>query len=486
MFLYVLFQKGLSTTGSTNKYKKLIVNTLTFAVGTFGSKLLVYFMLPIYTSALTTAEYSVTDLIAQTANLLAPLVCLGITNSIIRFGLDKSYRKDTVFTTALLCVAFGFGVLLLFWPLMASIAVLDGYTILVYLYVLMSVLRSVCAGFVRALNKVRLFAYDGIQSTFLTILFTILYLLVFDMGITGYILAIVTADFLSTIFLFFAAGLRRYVRFSAVNKKVTRAMLRFSVPLIPTSLFWWVTNVSDRYMVSYMIGNHENGLYTVAYKIPTLINLLSSIFMEAWQMSAISEKDSPARNRFFSRVFNAYASLLFCAASFLTLVCQFVTSFLVADSYYDSWVYIPVLLLATVFSCFCSFLNSIYMVERKSHLSLFTIIAGAIVNIVLNFLLIPDHGAFGAAVATLLSYVVVCVLRIITAKQLIPMRINYMRLGTNILLVVVQCILTVSQVHLWWLWTLLLFLVLGVLNMHAIYTMLRDFLKNRRARSSKS
>ena len=70
-----------------------MTNTVIFAIGTFGSKLLVYFMLPLYTSALTAAEYSVTDLIAQTANLLSPLICLGTTNSIIRFGLDKGYRK---------------------------------------------------------------------------------------------------------------------------------------------------------------------------------------------------------------------------------------------------------------------------------------------------------------------------------------------------------------------------------------------------------
>lgn len=474
----------MSITGNTNKYKRLLTNTMIFAIGTFGSKLLVYFMLPIYSNALSPEEYGVTDLIAQTANLLLPLVYLGITSAVIRFGLDKSYRKDTVLTTALVCLAFGFAVMLLFWPLVNRIEIIGQYTPLIYLYVLMSALRSIYSCFVRTLNKLRLFAYDGIQSTLLTIGFTLLFLLVFDMGIVGYILAIIAADFLSALFLFFAADLKRFINLHALNKSIASAMLRYSLPLIPASLFWWVTNVSDRYMVTYIINEAENGLYSMSSKIPTLINLLSTIFMEAWQISAISEKDSPNRARFFSKVFNAYASLLFCAASFLILTCQIFTSVLLDKAYYGSWIYIPVLLVATVFCCFCNFLNSIYMVERKSLLSLLTVMAGAVSNILLNLLFIPHYGAFGAAIATLLSYVVVFVLRYVTVRRMIRIHVNFYRFGITVGIISLQIVLTLSQVSLWGLWVGLLFLLLAVLNMHAIVATIVQFVQNRRKKSA--
>ena len=463
-----------------------MTNTVIFAIGTFGSKLLVYFMLPLYTSALTAAEYSVTDLIAQTANLLSPLICLGTTNSIIRFGLDKGYRKDAVMTTSLAATAFGFALMILCWPLLRLIRAVEGYTILIYFYVLMSVLRGICSSFVRAMNRVKLVAYDGIQSTLLTVLFTLLYLLVFKWGITGYVLAIVSADFCSAVFLFIVGRLWRFVRPSAMSPRVTRAMLRYSLPLIPASLFWWITNVSDRFMVSSMVSQEVNGLYSVSYKVPTLIDLLATIFMEAWQMSAISEKDSPARSKFFSRVFNAFTSLLFCAAAFLILTCRMFTRVLVADSYQASWVYIPVLVIATVFSCFSSFLNTVYMVERKSVMSLLTVMCGAICNIILNAILIPKYAAQGAAIATMVSYALVFTLRMITTRQMIALRVNPVRLGLNLVLVGVACVLMVTQVPHAVLWVLLLFAAVVALNFYSIFSVVKLFagslLARRRAR----
>jgi O-antigen/teichoic acid export membrane protein len=257
-------------------------------------------------------------------------------------------------------------------------------------------------------------------------------------------------------------------------------MLRYCLPLIPASLFWWVTNVSDRYMVTYIIDETANGLYSVSYKIPTLINLLSSIFMEAWHMSAISEKDSPQRSAFFSKVFRAYSSLLFCAGSFLTLSCRFFMRYLVADSYFIAWRYIPVLILATVFCCFANFLNSVYVVERKSTLSLLTVMAGALANIILNLILIPWMGVMGAAVATMLSYLVVFALRIWSTRSMIKLQINYPNMGINTIIIIVQAVLMLCQVPYTLLWSVLLFVVLGLLNLRTLLNAAKDILLSRK------
>ena len=462
-------------------------DTVIFAVGTFGSKLLVYFMLPIVTGALSANEYNTADLIAQTANLLFPLVCLSITSAVLRYGLDKAYSKTTVFTVSLVVIGIGFAGMLLLWPVLAwgmsLLSLPTRYTGLVYLYVLASVLHSLFGCFIRTLNRLKLFAYDGIQNTALSILFTLVNLFVFHWGAVGYTLAVIAADAVSAVFLFFAAKLNRFIRPDAYSKSVAKSMLRYSIPLIPTTLFWWITNVSDRYMVTYMVGSTVAGLYAASSKIPSLINLLSTIFSEAWQLSAISEKDSPTRNRFFSKVFNAYTSFLFCAASFLTMTCQFFTRVLVAEAYFEAWIYIPVLLLAMVFSCFCNFLNSVYMVERKSVISLLTVMAGAVTNVVLNLILIrsfgavnPIWGAFGAALATLASYVVVFILRLITTRQMIAIRINRGRMILNILLVLTQIVLISLQGSHWLIWNAILFTVLLLLNAHSIFSIFRTFL----------
>ena len=233
-------------------------------------------------------------------------------------------------------------------------------------------------------------------------------------------------------------------------------------------------------MVTYMIDETANGLYSVSYKIPTLINLLSSIFMEAWHMSAISEKDSPQRSAFFTKVFNAYSALLFCAGGFLTLTCRFFMRYLVADSYFIAWKYIPVLILATVFCCFCNFLNSVYVVERKSTLSLLTVMAGALANVVMNFIFIPSMGVMGAGIATMLSYLVVFALRIYTTRSMIRLQINYLHMGINTAIILLQAVLMILQVPYNLLWSALLFVVLGLLNLRTLLAAVRDMLLSRK------
>ena len=132
--------------------------------------------MPLYTRVLTDAEYGVTDLIVQTGNLLLPLVSLGIINAVIRFGLDRQVRKSDVFTTGLSAILVGFCVMLLLYPLLSLLDFLSDYTVLIYAFVLMSSLRSLCSQFVRARGQVRLYAVDGIVSTLTTILFNVLFL----------------------------------------------------------------------------------------------------------------------------------------------------------------------------------------------------------------------------------------------------------------------------------------------------------------------
>ena len=219
-----------------DKYKRLASNTLIFALGTFGSKLLSFFLTRLYTEVLDKSQYGITDLIQQSGNLLLPLVTLGITNAVVRFGLEKGVRKEDVFTTGLLSLFGGIVVLLLFSPLLGAIKLLTDYVWLLCLFVFMSSLRSLCAQFARAQNRVKLFAIDGIISTATTILFNIIYLVVLDWGVFGYIFSIICSDALSVIFLFTVAKLHRYIRPHGLDRKLPKSMLLYAIPLIPNTI----------------------------------------------------------------------------------------------------------------------------------------------------------------------------------------------------------------------------------------------------------
>lgn len=437
-----------------DKYKRLASNTMIFAVGTFSSKLLTFFLTRLYTAVLSKAEYGVTDLIQQSGNLLLPLVTLGIVNAVVRFGLDKGVRKSDVFTTGLLSVLGGTVLLVGISPLLGGIPLFSGYEWLLCLFVLMSSLRSLCAQFVRADNRVKLFAVDGIFSTVTTIAFNVLYLVVLDWGVFGYIFSIVCSDALSVLFLFFAARLGRFIRVRALDRSVSKAMLKYAVPMIPNTVLWWITNVSDRYLVTHFCGEEFNGLYAAAYKIPSLIMLASGIFMDAWQISAVTEEKE--RESFYSRVMSMYSSLLFLMASGIILCTRVIPHILFDPKYYDAWRYIPLLVIAMVFTCIVNFLGSIYMVEKKSVRSLVTAAVSAVINVLLNLWWIPVYGVNGAAAATLICYLTVFVIRLVDTRRYIRIRWDWPRFVACSLIVLAQTVIALLQLPLWWVWEILL------------------------------
>ena len=451
-----------------NRYKQLFSTTFILGIGTFSSKLLVFFLMPLYTRVLTSGQYGVVDLLVQAGNFLIPLVSLGINNAVMRFGMDGETDRRAVFTTGLGAILTGFAVFLLFAPLVNRIPGVAGYAFWIYLFVLCSMLRSLCAQFVKSLQYVKLYAFNGVLGTATTLLFNILFLVVFRWGIIGYILAIVASDFTSLVFLLIKAKLYRYIRLSSLRRQVVSNMLRFSLPLIPTNAFWWVTDVSDRFLVTSMISSEANGLYAASYKVPTIIILLVGIFMDAWQISILNEKSARERKKFFAKVFSMYQSVAFVSASALIVFAKVITKILVAPSYYESWQYIPLLIIATCFSCFVTFFGTIYMVEKKSVSTLVTTILGAVLNIIGNVLLIPVMGVNGAALSTCLSYAAVFLIRAVHTRRLVPFRWNVARFTLILILVSVQSWILLAEVPLWILWESLLLVLVLALNFKSL------------------
>ncbi|MGN0525054.1 lipopolysaccharide biosynthesis protein, partial [Eubacterium sp.] len=427
-----------------DKYKKLATNTIIFAIGTFSSKILSFLLMPFVTSKLVTSDYSTADLIQQTANVLIPIVFLQINSAALRFALDKQADKSDVFTVGVRTTLKGFLVFLIFYYPVTLININDmplgQYAPLIYLFVLVSGMRQLCQQFVRGCGQVRVFAIDGIVATGTTLLFNLLFLGPLNMGVNGYVLAIIASDLFSVLFLFVATRLWNNLHFHKVDKKIKHDMLKYSVPLMPTIILWWIINVSDRYMVTGFVGSAENGLYTAASKIPNFVIMFSSIFIDAWQLSAVDEYDSDDKAEFFTKIFRIYSGGIFAVSSALILACQLITKILVADSYYESWRYVPVLIIATTLSCLVNFLASVYMAEKKSVMAMVTALSGALTNIVLNLVLIPLIGALGAAIATIAAFAVVFVFRGSNTRKYIKIKFNAPLIAVEVAILAAQCV----------------------------------------------
>ncbi len=425
-----------------NKYKTLISNTALISLGTFGSKLLVFLMVRFYTGYLTTTEYGTSDLITQTANLLLPIVSLGITNGVFRFAMDSNCDKKSVFSGGFFSVTAGGILFLIIAPLLMLVEQFDGYIWLIIIYTMASCYHSLCSQYIRAVGKTAFFAVQGIVNTSLVIVLNILFLAVFNMGITGYVLSVVLADGLSALLIFFKEKLWRQITVK-INKEIFKKMLVYSIPMIPTTIFWWVTSVSDRYMVSGFIGTEANGIYAVSYKVPTFLTLLSTVFMQAWQFSAVTESENDKKEHidFFSKVWSSFQSVMFLAAWAIIAFSVPVIKILTTPDYYSAWKYIPLLAASMIFNSFANFMGSVYVVEKRSKNSFLTAMLGAVINIILNFLLIPTAlGVQGAAIATFASYFAIFVIRALNVQKYIPFKLYLPQVMLNTAVILLQSI----------------------------------------------
>ncbi len=463
-------KESSQTNQSSKKYKKLISNTAILGIGTFGSKLLVFLLMPLYTHYLSTSQYSDADLITQTANLLLPLVSMGIYEAVFRFTLDSDYDRRDVFSSGLFTIIAGGAVLIAVSPLLSKISYFGGYTWLICSYVIASCLKSLCAQFVRAEGKSALFAAQGILGTAITIALNVAFLVFYGMGVIGYVLSVVISDVAVSLVLLFPCKVYKNISIKSVKSSTVSSMLRFSVPLIPTTVFWWITNVADRYMVNSMIGADVNGLYAAAYKIPSLLILLSGIFIEAWQFSALTERGSREAIDFFGVVFESFQGVMFMAATAMIAFTRVIPMVLFAPKYHDAWQYIPILLAATVFSSLVTFMGSVYLVNKKSILSFITAFIGAVINVILNFLLIPTSlGANGAAIATFASYFIVFIIRAINSRKHIPFNLHVIKLTVNTAILALQIYTMLAQVPFYVIWQVICAAAILVINAGPIF-----------------
>lgn len=464
-----------------DKYSRLAGNTLIFAISSFSSKLLTLIVQPFLTYAMAEiSDLGLSKILSQYANLLIPFVSMGMSNAIIRFGLDKGNSEKQVFTNGLLTILGGYLILVLCWPVARLLPDMAQYGMLLYLYVLMSCLRTLCTQFTRSRQWNRLVAIDGILCTFATLMYYVLYLVVFKMGANGYLLAIICGDLTSVIFLCVTGKLWNYLEFKHINRPLWREMLRFSLPMIPAQISFWIINASDLFFVREMCGGIDghsgdawSGLLSTGYFLPTIMSTLGTIFYDAWQLSAVTEEDG--RASFFTKIFRTYSSVLFCCAAGIIWLCRPVMH-IMKSNYYYAWHFVPFLVMASTCSCFNQFLNSVYVVDKKSSHSLWTMLSGAIANCIMNYFFILWFGPVGATYASFLGLGLVFVLRALDTHRMISMSIHPFHVAANFGLLAFEALVLLAETPLYGLWTGLITAVVILYNFAGVWAMARVIL----------
>lgn len=428
-----------------NKYKKLLSDTLLFSISNFGSKVLVFLLVPLYTNILTTEEYGTVDLIISMVNLLVPVMTLLIAEAVLRFAFDKDVDKNQVLTAGLLFSIISTAILFFLKPAVNYLnsTIAEYWYYLLVIYFLFST-NSYLSNYIRGIDKTKLFALKGIVYTLALVTTNILFLLVFKWGMKGYLYAFIVTEVITVVFMLFGGRIVNSFK-PSFNIDLYKQMLKYSIPMIPSTISWWIMNVSSKYIITEYLGLAQNGIYSVAYKIPSILSLLTNLFIQAWQISAIQNHEEKDNNSFIKNVYQYYFIISVALSSGLILFAKVMGYILYAKEYFIAWTIVPILIIAYNFSGMSGFLASVYSAEKKTGMLFYSTVFGAIANIVLNLLLIPRFGIMAAAYTTLIGFLITWIIRIVHVQTLIKIELNYFKLVISLVLLTVQAIITSCQ-----------------------------------------
>lgn len=429
--------------GKNNKIKKLSQNTLLFTISGFGTRIVSFFLVPFYTYVLSTDEYGKVDLVTTTVQLLIPILTINIQDAVLRFSLDEKYQKEDVVavgfqTICLSTIVISFGLFVL--KFFGIITLEVNYILFLYVSFIVGAINNNLSMYIKAKNQVRVLAVWGITNTIITCICNLFLLLVLKIGVNGYMIAYVSGTFVADIGMFLSGNVLCDLKKSQNTSKIICTMLFYSAPLIANSLGWWINNASDRYILTYFCGAAINGVYAVSYKIPSILSALQSIFYNAWSVSSITEFDADDTDGFIGDTYTVYSSLSFLVCSLIMLLNIYIARLLYSKDFFMAWRYVPLLLIGTVFNGLGLFNGCIYTaVKRTKYISITTIIS-ALINTLLNFLLIPIVGAYGAAFATMVGYSAIWLTRIIGLKKIIRMKVDWKCQIGMIVTILIQCV----------------------------------------------
>lgn len=458
-------------------YKKLLSNTSLFAIGSFASSLLGMLFVPFYTSVLSTADYGVSDLITTTTNLLFPFASLAISEAILRFCLDKNADKKSIYSSGIYTVLCGFLLVLLFSPVIARTSI-GVYTCYFLLYFLCYSIHTITSYFVKGIDCVKIYAVGGIINTFVVITANLIFLLWLKIGIVGYLLASISGHLITTVFLIVTSKAYRYLEAPwKIDKSLYRKLLVYSVPIIPNSISWWISNSSDKYVLNYFTSVSEVGIYAVSYKIPTIVMTVMGFFTSAWQLSAVSCFESEDARALFGDIYDKCVKLNIIIATGLMITSKAFGGFLYSNDFFAAWKYVPTLVLANVFNVQATFLGSIYTSAKKTKMLSLTTMITAAANIALNFTLIPVWGAMGAAVATAASYMVMWVIRLISARKILPFDVDLPKNIFGFAALTALCILVYMDTIITWCLACAAVVIILVVYRKTVFEMLKTVLK---------
>lgn len=416
----------------------LVKNTFIVAIGKLCTKFISFFLLPFYTAVLSAEEYGIVDLFNTYVSLLLPIIVFQIEDALFRFSIDARENKEeekTVISTVLgFCVTQCILFVIIFSIIQNNFKIMYGW------YLLANLISSVFCGAMLQLSRGMgdnvTYALASFLNATIAIILNIVFVLGLQMGAEGLFLTAVIVNIITIFIIFFRKKLYQMVGVRWFDRKLLKRMLRYSIPLVPNYLSWWVIGASDRTVVSYFLGIQQNGFLSVAQKFSTAYTNLYGIFNLTWTENASVHEQDKDMEVYYSGIIEKAFLLLASACMMIIAVMPFVFSWLVNIAFKESYYQIPIYMISSLLYSIIGIYSVVYVAKRKTKSIAKTSVIAAVINLATNLILIQYIGLYAASISSVLAYGIMFIIRWMDIRKMIRICLRkWIVLSVGILLI---------------------------------------------------
>lgn len=404
-------------------------NTLLLAIGNILTKGLLFVMVPFFSRWLTTEDYGTFDLLCTYASLLIPIITLSTGDAMFRFSIEKSSDnndKRKNITNSFFITSIN---LLLVIVLLLIIKILFNWNLAIpFIFLTIGeIYNSFLQSFLRALKKLNIYSFcSAISVVIISILVTI-FVKYLNFGLSGIIYGYAIGYILGDLLISFYTKLYKYISIKCISYSGIKKLIKYSCFLIPNSISWWIVNVSDRFLIKNFLGAAANGIYAISNKIPAICTAIFSVFNISWQQEAseIVEKSKIEDvTEYFNKTYNNIYSILLSICIGI-LSCNYLFfNFIFDQKYFSAHLYSSILITSIIFMTLSQFYGGIQISLKMPKENGVTTLIGAILNVLINLFAIRYFGLYAAAFSTLISYIVVNILRKYKLRKILNFSLN--------------------------------------------------------------
>lgn len=425
-----------------DRNKRLVKTTFIYFIGTFGSKLLIFFLLPLYSHHLSTEQFGNINLVTNIVPLIGPIFTLQITETIFRFLCTaKDDEREKYISNAIFLFLIGILSFIIIYIPVATIIKFE-YKWLFIIYFILNYVATFMQQILRGFGKNTDYTITGVISTVIQLIINILFI---QKLLEKTILVSSTAAY-SIIFIYtlFRIKIYKYINIKLISKKVIKEMLKYSLPLIPNQVSWWFNDAVGIYILSFFAGASVTGITSLANKFPAILATVNIIFLMAWTENSILEYKSEDKSEYYSKGLEIFTIVIILLCAMLLPAVSVYFDAFIEQQYAEAKIIVPIMFLATIFNSLATFVGTVYTASMKTKGAFYTTMIAAVVNVLLDFLLIPKFGFYGYAFANTISYIIFYIVRKISVQKIVVIKDNYKKYCTPLVLYVLSSVVYIK------------------------------------------